>query len=91
MIPALWEAATDQAIKGPPIRVYLRLIPMLDVLNFKPVKQAPLAFELKLSEGAVRNAMKVLAKQNYIERGPVKPGESRTYRLVFSRTLGKSA
>jgi predicted DNA-binding transcriptional regulator len=86
MIPALRDAKDDEALRGTPLTVYLVLLyDFLDPVEFRPVKQAALASQLKLSERAVRDAVKTLCDRGYLARGDDKPGESRMFRLVYKR------
>jgi predicted transcriptional regulator len=84
-IPAYQDAKRDRWLEGLPLVVYLHLLDLLDPVVFKPEKQMSLAHTLERSERAIRRAMRLLEKRGYIERGPVKGGEVRTYRLVYSR------
>lgn len=87
LFPALSEAAKDKALGEPALRVYLHLVEVLGFGEFAAVKQSALAREVKLSESAIRKGMKRLVDRGYLDKGPVKPGEARTYALLFKRKV----
>lgn len=85
-IPALKDAANDFSLHGPPLSIYLHLLhDVLDVQEFRPVKQLALASKLGCGLRTVERSMSILVQRKYIERGTVGVGEARTYRLVYSR------
>lgn len=83
--PAIAQAERDPALRGMPIVAYHNLLDVLDVHEFRPVKQLWLVSQMRCSEKTVERAMAKLVQAGYLERGPVRPTEVRTYRLVFSR------
>lgn len=85
-IPAFQDAKADKALRGDiSLVVYLHLLDELDPMEFREVKRVALATRLDVSERAVQRALKKLASRGYLRRGRSKPGEPRTYRLVYSR------
>lgn len=86
MIPAYNDAKIDKALRGDiSLVVYLHLLSDLDPMEFREVKRAALAVRLEVSENAVRKALKKLCTRGYLKRGRTRPGEPRTYRLVYSK------
>jgi predicted transcriptional regulator len=83
--PAVLEAERDPALRGMPIVAYKNLLDVLDIQEFRPVKQLWLVKQLQCSESTVERVIGKLLRAGYLERGPVRPTEVRTYRLVFSR------
>lgn len=85
--PCYLEAVHDRSMVGTiALSVYLELYHrVLDPVQFRPVKQFALARELGVSLRSIEEAMATLIQRGYLERGPVKPTEVRTYRLVHSR------
>lgn len=84
-IPAEREAERDPALKGLPIVAYKNLLDTLDLVDFREVKSLWLESVLQCSERTVARVMAKLVEGGYIERGPWKPTEARTYRLRLSR------
>lgn len=85
-IPAFHDARNDHALAGAPLAVYLHLLhDVLDPVEFRPVKQEALAVRMGYSLRTIASALHVLTDQRYLATSPVKGGETRLYRLVYSR------
>lgn len=85
-IPAVEAAERDPELRGYPITALKAMLTVLDIQEFRPVKQLWLTSELRCSEKTVERAIGKLIERGYLERGPVVPTEARTYRLRFSRS-----
>lgn len=84
--PAYVDAVHDLELVGPPLGLYLRLYhDYLDAWEYRSVKQLALAAEMHCSIRTIEAGVALLISRGYIERGTVKHGEARTYRLAHSR------
>lgn len=64
--------------------VYLRLISMLDFLEYRRLRVAELAEDMGLKPATVGSALRLLRRAGYLERGP-RVADVFIYRLVYSR------
>lgn len=75
----------DRALRGHPREIYLWLSERLDLVDFRPVKHAAIAYELKVSAMTVTTAMRLLITRGYIRSGERHgPRGERSYRLLYS-------
>lgn len=82
-IPALTAAATDPALRGAPLAVYVYLCTTLDPHEFRPVKVESIACAVEVKYATAGWAINRLAEKGYIVQGPW-ADRLRTYRLVWS-------
>lgn len=67
--PALRDAATDPALSGTPLRVYLWLLTNhLDTVELRPVKVSGLAIAMKVERNTVTRALRLLTLRGYLAR-----------------------
>ena len=84
--PSYLDAIHDLELQGRPLGLYLRLYhDYLDAWEYRAVKQLALASAMQCSEDTIERGMVLLIRRGYLERGPAKFGEVRTYRLAHSR------
>jgi hypothetical protein len=85
-VPAYDDARVDSELIGHPLSVYLYLLhDYLTPVDWRPLKHEALAARCKCSTDTIARTLKVLVELRYIERTWARPGEVRTYRLVYTR------
>ncbi len=87
-IPALLQAANDPDLKRhrSTLAVYLHLIGVLDVGEFRRLWHGKVARSLRMHPNTVGDALRTLRERGYLERGP-KLMDVYTYRLLNSRRV----
>ena len=85
MIPALDQAALDQAIRGRTMQVYVFLTRQLDVCHFRPIKIGQVSRTMRLERALVSRAVTLLLERGYLEaRQDETDDRRRVFRLVHS-------
>jgi len=85
-IPALLQAANDVDLKRhrSTLTVYLHLVSVLDVGEFRILSHGEVARKLRMDPHTVGDAMRTLCERGYLVRGG-KMMDRFTYRLLHSR------
>lgn len=85
-IPALLQAANDPDLvrHRSTLAVYLHLVSVLDVGEFRCLSHGKVARSLRMDPHTVGDALRTLRDRGYLERGP-KLMDVYTYRLFNSR------
>lgn len=88
-VPALSDALDDHRLRPIDLKVLLILARELDVLDWRPVKEAALRHAMHIGRTRLYEALRVLVSRGYVERQGGGPGEVAAYRLVYTVRHGE--
>ena len=92
-IPRIIDELISDVQLGPnDIRVWRKVMPYLDLVEFRPLKLETIAGEVELDRGTVHRSLGQLVERGFLQRGP-REGQhgSNTYRLPLARVYPREA